>query len=183
MSTPERLDFPDLTPAGTLPKITSIFDFSDKALNELRLWLEMHPPAIGIGQVLGFNQFTAQAAPYIPTAQSRTSSTPGDLGTVGPEITNLPDGQYLVVFGCALEVASEGAGKSAVMTFAINGTADSANDHILNANINFVSAAAIRAKTVENGGNNTITAKYFSQDNATAATFADRWLIALKYAN
>jgi hypothetical protein len=49
-------DFPSLTPAGPVPKIRSIFDFTDEALQQLRLWLEMHPPAVPINSVLGFQQ-------------------------------------------------------------------------------------------------------------------------------
>ena len=46
-------DFPTLSPPGSKPIISSIFDFTSEALGQLRLWFEQNPPALSISQIVG----------------------------------------------------------------------------------------------------------------------------------
>jgi hypothetical protein len=124
-------------------------------------WIGQSGIDIPISQVIGFSQFTAQTAARIITSEGRTSSTYGDLATVGPTLTDLPDGQYLVLFGTGAAVTT--VATTAVMNVQINST--------------------VLAATLNNSGVNTLTAKYRSGDNATNSQFLNRWLIALKYSN
>ena len=164
-----------------IPLVKNIFGVSSDFLGELKTWLEQNPPAIPITSVLGFNQFLASGATRINTSQTRTSATYGDLATVGPTITGLSDGKYVVLYGAAL---SMNAGGPAFMGLAVNGTNPSDdNEALQGAATNFgVSAMTAVLKTLNNGGNNTLKAVYRS-DGVNTATFNRRWLIALRYSN
>ena len=165
--------------AGQIPVVTSILkDFSAEALGELRTWLEQNPPSIPVTQILGFTQFTVQQATPIITSETTTSATFTDLATVGPSITGLPDGKYVILFGSAL---SASAGANAIMGIKINSTEATTADPTVQTNgTALTSAATAMVKTLSNGGNNTLTARY---ESSGTGTFAIRWLIAIRYAN
>jgi hypothetical protein len=173
-------DFPTLSPPGGTPKITSIFDFSAEALGQLRLWLEQNPPSVPISSVLGFQQFTAQSATKISTNEATNSTTYTDLATTGPEITGLPDGKYVIFFGAYGRCSSNAGG--ARMSVDVDGVgahdADAATWNVTDA----APGSTACLKTLSNAGNNTLTAKYRT-DSTMTGTFADRWMIALRYAN
>ena len=134
--------------------------------------------SIPIGQVLGFSQFTVQQATPIITSETTTSATFDDLATVGPEITGLADGQYVILFGAAL---SASAGDNAIMGIKINATEATTADPTVQTNATtLTSGATAMVKTLSNNGNNTLTARY---ESTGTGTFAVRWLIALKFAN
>ena len=172
--------FPKIGPAGPLPKVNSIFDFSADALAQLRLWLEQNPPAIGISNILGFSQFTAEGASPVITQETTTSGTYTDLATVGPTITGLSDGQYVILFGSLASTSV--AGTAAIMSVQLNSATASDNDLAQSQSTNPTSIARGIVKTLANSGNNTITAKYRT-DGTHTGTFSNRWLVALKFAN
>lgn len=178
MDSKAQPQFGTLTAPGGTPKITSIFDFSAEALGELRLWLEQNPPAIGISNILGFSQFTAQPATTISVSESTTSATYTDLLTVGPALTGLPDGKYMLIFGGL--VTSSAAG-SAWMAPQINATAAS-DTNGLSCGAGTTNSGAFACTVTLSGGSNTITMKYRTDSGATG-TYTRRWLIALRYAN
>lgn len=171
--------FTTITSPGGLPKVNSIFDFSADALAQLRLWLEQNPPAIGISNILGFSQFTANSNSVI-TAETTTSASYTDLATVGPTLTGLPDGQYIILYGAASSSSATGT-QTAFVSVSVNGATAVDNDGAENQNNAIASVARAITSTLSNGGNNTITLKYRSTSGT--ATFAFRWLIALKFDN
>lgn len=166
-------------PAGT-PKITSIFDFTAEALEQLAFWIEQRGLHVPITQVLGFSQFTAQTATSVFTPESTTSTTYTDLATAGPTLSGLPDGKYVFFYGSAAKVTgAEEAGMAIqVNSDAVNDTNDAC---VGQANAYQAMSIAV-TKTLSTGGNNTVTAKYHSLAGASV-TFARRWLIAIRYAN
>lgn len=177
----EHNGFPTLTSPGTLPVLDNIFQVSDKFLGQLKLWLEQHPPSTPITSILGFQQFTAQSASTIDTNQGTTSSTYGDLATVGPTLTGLPDGKYLFVYGSvAVGVAATTA---AIQSIQVNSTTAVDADACQNSGSSQCSISMASIKTLSNAGNNTVACKYRSSDNVNTSSFARRWLIALRYAN
>lgn len=173
-------DWAKATAPGGTPVINSIFDFSAEALGQLKVWIEQSGLNLPITNIIGFQQFTVQNAPFIFTSQSRTSSTYGDLATVGPTLTGLPDGKYVIMFGCASAAAG---GTEAGMSVQINSDAVDSDDSVVSAASSLTAGSIAVVKTLSAGGNNSITAKYASLDNVNSATFARRWLLALRYAN
>ena len=169
--------FPELTPPGGKPVVNSIFDFSDSALGQLRLWLEQNPPAVPITSVLGFSQFTAQAN-VVETEQSTTSTSFTDLTTTGPSLANLPAGSYVVMWG-AIMVSSTTDG--CLMGIQVGGTGASTSEVARVDGTNRVSATRFALKTLT-AASTTITAKY-RVASAGTATFGQRFLVALRYAN
>lgn len=175
-------DWTSASSPGATPKITSIFDFSAEALGQLKVWLEQSGLNLPISQVVGFQQFTAEAATRINTSENTTSGTYADLATVGPSITGLADGKYVLFFGAA--VASAGAGSVPFMGISVNGDTPSDVEATQGSDTTFGTAGSTAIiRTLSNGGNNTLTAKYKSSDGATSCAFNRRWLIALRYAN
>lgn len=175
------LDFPNLKPSERPPKVESIFDFSDEALQQLRLWLEMHPPAIPVGQILGFSAFTALVAPTIQpaTAETTASAVYTNLASVGPQLSGVPAGKYLLLFGC-LAANSTGSGTS-LMALSVNGATPIDDESSGTAQTGGVTAVMMAVAKTLSQDSNTIVAKYRS--GAATAQFIRRWLIALKYSN
>lgn len=170
--------------AGQIPVITSILkDFSAEALGELRTWLEQNPPAVTISSIIGFEQFTVQVGTYVATQETTTSTTFTNLATVGPSLPELPNGQYIFAFG-AIAFTDTALGFAARMSIDINGAGASTSDACATtiASPGLTSISRITTATLS-AGNNTVTAKYLSDNNAHTMTFGNRWLIALKYAN
>lgn len=114
--------------ADALPVVRSIFDFSAETLGELKTWFEGNPPAIPVTQVLGFSQFTAQAATRIATSESTSSTSYTNLATVGPTIGGLPSGKYVFLFGSILQGTA-----APYMGLSINGSTPNDTDAIAGA--------------------------------------------------
>ena len=179
----DNLKKPTAENAFSTPIVKDIFSVSADFLGQFRTWLEQNPPAIPVSQIVGFNQFTAQAATMIQPAtnESTASTTNVDLTTVGPTLTGLSDGQYLILFGCLFKSSSTTFGAN--MTVQVNSTAATVdNDDLSTLTTTFLPGMYVITKTLANGGNNTLTAKYRAGGGATA-TFRRRWMVALRFAN
>lgn len=175
-------DFGVFRPPGKDPVVHNIFDFTAEALGQLRLYFEQNPPALPITSILGFQQFTAQAADPVSTEETTTSTTYDDLATDGPELTDLPDGKYIVLYGAAAKVDTAG-GEVASMSIDVNGTGASDDNRCRTSSSFLTSIFTFAVVTLDAGGSNTITAKYKSSVGTTTASFADRKLVAIRYAN
>ena len=105
-----------------------------------------------------------------------------DLATVGPQLTGLPDGQYLLVFGFTAAASGGAAAPS------INGaspTDSQAASYQPGGGIviaDAISTMRLLPVTLKNDGNSIVTLKY-RFDGSNTATFLYRWLAALRYAN
>lgn len=167
---------------GQTPVVTSILkDFSAEALGELRTWLEQNPPAITIQSIVGFTGFTGRSAD-LSTTETTTSTTYTNLATVGPQLSGLPDGSYLVWFGAKMAIGTDL--EQGRMSIALNGVALGDTHCVATQSSKLGSLShAVGVNTGAAGGNNTLTAKYKSSNAAVTATFENRFLIALKFAN
>lgn len=152
----------------------------DPAVADLIVRLSQNPAALPILQQQQFGQFLATVATPILTSQTRTSATYGNLTTVGPSLADLPDGQYLLLFGAAAKCDT--ATILAVMSLSYNGAAASDNDAVVSGAADFVSVARAVTTTLSTG-DNSVDAKYKISTTAATATFENRWLVAIKYAN
>lgn len=132
-----------------------------------------------IGQIIGFSQFTVQSD-FVITSESTASLVYTNLATVGPTLTGIPDGQYLLAFGAQTSVTND----TASMSVSVNGVAASDNDSATIGTTGAVGGNIVRfiSSTLSTGGNNSVTVKYRT-NNGTVVPFLRRWLIALKYAN
>jgi hypothetical protein len=138
-------------------------------------------PQIPVSQISGFTQFTAKSATVFD-ASSTTSFTYVDLSPSGPTLTGVADGSYIFWFGCTIE---EDANVQGLMSLSFNGSTPFDFDGIYayvegtagDAVVMSISRALSRS--IANGGNNTIQAKYKSTVGGTV-NFMRRWLIALR---
>lgn len=139
-------------------------------------WIQTQRLSIPIGQVFGFAQFTAKSA-RVDTGESTTSTTYGDLTTVGPEIDGLSDGAYILLYGASMFQTGTG---EAVMSPSLDGA--TASDTIAAKTSAASDQTVMAASTATlSSGANSIAMKY--RATAGTSTFGARWLIAIKYAN
>lgn len=138
-------------------------------------------------QIQGWSQFSANAA-QVTTGESTASTSYTNLATVGPELTGLSSGTYLILFG-ALVHATANAWTGAC-SVSINGAAAVDADGFAagwvvseGAAVENLSIPSMRAvvKTLDES-NNTVTMKYRLVADS-APTFENRWLVALKVSN
>lgn len=86
--------------------------FSDPTLlpDSIKSWLPNYlgtnPPDIPIDNVVGFQQNAVTSAPVINAVETVQSVPYKDLTTVGPTLTGLSDGTYVVVYGCAAMIST-----------------------------------------------------------------------------
>lgn len=176
-------DFPTVTPPGADAKIRDIYkDITFEALEQLRQWLTVNPIPVPISQVQGFSRFTAQPA-SIATGETTTSTTYADLATVGPTLSGLPAGTYLVLVGALLYNNTAGVASSASVS--LNGGAASDADAAIlvtsGSNVPAVTAVGFSVKTLTLA-NNTLRVKY-RVNGASTGTFYYRNLVALRIGN
>ena len=161
------------------PLVNNIFGVSAEFLGELKTWLEQNPPAIPVTQIVGFNQFTVKSATNINTAETTASVSYVDLATTGPSLTELPDGQYLVLFGCA----SSNTTDTSLMSISINGasvTSDTDPGSCESSGGLNTSVMSFFTTTLS-AGSNSLVAKY--RVTAGTGTFFYRRLLAIKFSN
>ena len=176
-------DFPNLEVGGTGFKLNDIYtDISPQALGQLVDYITQSGIPVPVSQIVGFQQFTVQAASPVgvETNETTTSTSYTDLTTVGPQLTGLSDGKYLVMFGAVAK--GNAAGNSAYMSPSVN-SATPADGDSAKTDISSGFVGVSRALTVTlSGGNNSIAMKYKTQSAGTAG-FQTRWLLVLRYAN
>lgn len=148
-------------------------------------YLSLNGEQIPRSQIQGLSQQTARYS-AVDTNESRSSSSFGDLSTVGPELTELSDGNWIFLFGAEFRAISDGTDYSADMGLSINSaavdTADSNHqgmDGILG--VEMMSSRAVY-KTIANNNNSTVTCKYKSNGTDTFE-WRYRWLIGIKVGN
>lgn len=160
-------------------KMTHSLRWPKDAISYLAERIGLEGFQIPVSQLSGFNQFVAQVAPTVAAAESTASTAYTDLATVGPKISGMPGGAYLLLFGCNVlnSVASYRAHMSVDVNSAGAADADGAQ-WVGTTDVSVMKAVAV-SLTAES---NTVTAKYRSSNAASSALFGSRWLIALKYA-
>lgn len=146
----------------------------------LTSYLELNPPLLPISQIAGFSGFTAQSA-RVSAGESTTSGTYAAI--TGPDITGLPAGQYLVLFG-ASNVRSSVAGGIQYMGVRVNSTdptdaeAAYAEASVGGSGSSGISAAIVKTLTTKN---NSLSCRY--RVSAGTGSYANRFIIALRISN
>lgn len=128
---------------------------------------------VPVAQLIGFSQFLANPATTITASESTSSESYTNLTTTGPTVTGLSDGRYIVSYGGYI---TGDAGSMSVMK---NATEASDNDRILGTGIG---ARSIDV-SLAGGGNNSLTVRYKTNAPASTTTFANRWMMVLRYGN
>lgn len=63
-------------------------------------WYATNVPKLHVSQIFGFKLQSMKVAENIATAESTTSASYVDLATVGPTLTGISNGFYVVIWGC-----------------------------------------------------------------------------------
>jgi hypothetical protein len=132
-------------------------------------------------QIDGLSRLTPHTAEVLTSEAKSWDATYGDLATVGPELTDLGKGTYLVMFGA--EVLHQEASVESSMTVSINGATALSSDgvtYFTSSNSNWY---ALRRYIVLDLPlpSNTLVCKYRRVgDGATTANFKNRSLVAIR---
>lgn len=170
-------------------QLQRLFSSPEEFPREFGAWIKAYMEVNGEvlrSQVVGLQRFTAkQDVDSTTSGGTIAASTYGNLtpATEGVALSGLSEGTYLIMFGA--EMGAGVAGKTCYMSISVNGAAAVDGDAVFYYNgpgPSFSSAGVMRAtlKTLSLP-NNTITAKYRSQDTTTC-TFIGSWLVALRIA-
>lgn len=140
-------------------------------------WLK-DAPVFPISQVFGFTQFAANLA-TVNTFESTSSTTYTDLATVGPSLSNLPDGNYILLYGVTAFMGD--AVNNFLAAPQVNSTAASDVDWALGSGSVGMGVSRATVKALSNSGSSTVTLRY--RVTGGTGSFENRWLIALKISN
>lgn len=165
------------------PLITSLSEISPQALQELRNYLEINPPTIPIQNISGFTNFQWQASNNVNTQQGTSSLTYVDLAGPGPALGGLSDGNYIFFFG--FQTPDTGGRMSPSLNLATpsDTNAACAQDVTFTGGANeMLSVSRGLVLQIAAGGGSTLKMQYRS-DGINTGTFANRWLVGIKYAN
>lgn len=137
-----------------------------------------------ISQVQGFSQFIVKQD-TVDTGETRAwEDAYDDLATVGPQLTEVGSGKYLVMYGA--QVATTEGDVKPQMSIDINAAGATDTDSIyFQASSSRLNAPLMRALIIDlTESSNSLVCKYKrTGSGATVATFSSRWLIALRIAN
>lgn len=150
-------------------------------LSYLVSYIEQSGLLIPVSQVPGFSAFTAKYA-SVGSSEAITGSSYGDLSTVGPQITGLPPGSYLLLYGAYLE-GQPSSNTVAFCSPSVNGSTPSDSNAAIQQALYQVSVASASLATLSLDAN-TVKLQYKRTTSGPynpSATY--RWLIAFKYAN
>lgn len=136
---------------------------------------------VPIGNVVGYSRTVPQVATPVLTQETTTSDSFTDLATVGPEITGMSAGKYLLIYSAI--VKNDTAGDGATISVSLNGAAASADDQALaQSGTALTSVVGWTLATLSASGANTVTMKY-ARVTAGTASFSYRRLLALRAGN
>lgn len=154
-------------------------EFPDAFKTWITDYVATHVPKLPISQVFGFQLQRIRTA-TTDASETRATNSYGDLATVGPSLTNLADGWYILAFGA--DVAQSVTAGNPQMSPEINGVAATDADacSLFTFYPSPARSTAIRLLMVHlvNGGTNSIVMKYKSTSGT--ATFELRFLHAIK---
>lgn len=146
---------------------------------EFKGWLSdyiaTNMPKLPISQVFGFKLENANVATPIAAQQSTTSTSYTDLATVGPELTGLSDGFYIVLFGAFCDTAASST--TSFMSPSFNGATALDADSASGPGTGPQSRALMTE--LRNNHVNTIRMKY-KRSTGTTGDWEKRWLVALR---
>lgn len=146
--------------------------------NDFKGWmvdfLVTNIPNIPIKHVYGYSITTGRVASRVDTEETTTSTAYTDLATVGPQLTGLSDGRYMLIFGCKTHTADT---MDYFMSPSINGSTPSDDNAAEGSRGTAIGRAIVL--TVDNGtDNNTVVMKY--RVASGTGDFSKRWLAAFK---
>lgn len=141
-------------------------------------YVATHLNSLPLTQVYGFH-IERYRQDVIATQQGTNSTSYTDLATVGPTLTEVPDGLYLIIVGCHMRPQTVYA--DIAMSFSVDGAAASDDNAAWGnhpgSNVK-VSLVDLRSATPEH--QHTIQAKYKNPSGVNNHLFSNRFLIAVK---
>ena len=138
--------------------------------DEFKRWMldyfAVNPPQIPYSHIFGSRINLAREGNYVAAQESCASSaTYVDLATVGPQLTNVADGKYLVMYGASSR------GRTSI---SVNGAVPSDDDSVFGKEA-VPSTGRMKIVTVKNNNQNSFKLQYKELRN-----FSRRWLTIVR---
>lgn len=165
----------DYRVAASLLKLTHSLRLPKDTISYLADRLALEGLMIPISQVIGFTQYNAEYA-TVTTQEGTTSAAYTDLATVGPTISGLPAGQYIVIFGAATSLSVAG---TLGVAPSYNADAPPTARELISQVVGTFTPATKAITAQLTLASNTVQLKYAT--TAGTATFIHRWILAFKY--
>ena len=121
-------------------------------------------PLIPFSHLFGSHINIARSGNFVAASESKTATSYGDLATVGPQLTNLSDGTYLIAWGVRSRSRA---------SISVNGASAVDADSIY-ATETEPPGGRMKIVSMQNNNANTVCVKY------TSGTYADRWLTVIR---
>ncbi len=137
-------------------------------------------PKLPISHIYGFKLEGVRIAPTITTFESTSSATFGNLATVGPQLTGVADGLYLVFYGAKTFTTDFALGTFSRMGIEVNGAAITSDNRIEQPQRGGIGESMSFMVRASNDHNNTFIAKYASDTAGEQVSFEKRWLVLFK---
>ena len=160
-------DFPD---EATRDEMAQLLSHPLQFPEEFKRWMSdfitTNIPMIPFSHIFGAKVNIAKSGDYISTEETIGAGTWVDVATVGPQVTGLADGRYLIAFG------HKGRGDASL---SFNGATALDEDGIY-ANESNPNSGRMIVRSVQNKDNNSICMKYQESGRSTR----DRWLVVIR---
>src|SRR6187455_1616995 len=143
--------------------------FPDEFKRWMGDYITVNVPMIPFSHIFGAKINIGRSGDYIETSETPSVTSGGlywDLATVGPQILQLSDGEYLFAYGCNTR---------GQMSISFNGSTPEDDDSVQASGIATPTARLIQ-KSLKTDNNNTVVLKY----KAGIRSFSARWLIAIR---
>lgn len=137
-------------------------------------------------QIQGLASFNVTVANAVAALETTSATAYTDLSTVGPQLTGLRNGLYIVLFGAQMNISD--TTEAARVSLSIN-SASASNNEVLALAQSPGSGAALAISTsrassltLSNDNNNSVKMVY-KTDSGTSCGFSLRWMLAIRYGN
>lgn len=156
-------------------------DFPQEFWSAVNQKVALDGEPIPASQIQGGKTLPFYEATIINSLETTTSTTFTDLSTIGPTLTNLSDGSYLVIGEASCHNDTDTL--VSIMALQINDTAPSGDSTTLfTAGTSSTQGAGVLLVDLRNNNNNTLTCKY-RVNGASTGTWFHRRLYAFKVGN
>jgi len=173
-------DFPGETERDKYEKyLSKPLQFPQELKTWLTDWLAVNVPFIPVSQVMGYKSTLAKSAVVTAQEDESTEHSWEDFtSTFGPEITELSDGVYFVIWGYfAREIGTQSTIKVGVSINGADPTKEITSAHL---DQGYFSWKAESFDVRGGNDNNSVRLMYFLDNVSATSRFENRWIVVMR---
>lgn len=171
-----------------LVKMLSSGEGEKQLMSWIQDWVARQFAVTQASQIIGTPLMLFNEAPPVETEESTTSATFGNLTTIGPTLSGMADGNWILIWGCLIRCTGADSVGEMGISPSWAGTSDS---HVAQltvpvntqGNACYSRAFGTQGPAVVDAsgkGNSSATAVYRRQSGTGTVFFKNRWLVAVR---